>query len=424
MRMLTENIIQPFAMIDTLHSFRFGFALRIAASLVALAMVVPAAAQLSAQAPFSMQEADQAAAQIFQETGVTGMVLAVVRGRESMIKTYGESAPGSGKTPDPSSLLRLCSISKVFTADLLLQLAAEGKVSLTDPLQKYAPHGETVPNGPEGTPITLLDLATHTAGLTREVSSYPRKTPHFTFPDETFRWTWLPEQHLQTEPGTVASYSNVGFDLLGDALASATHESYAQLVHDRLLQPLGMWDTTLSPSPEQCARLLRDAFEEGPCTDTQASGPSGGLYSTPNDMVKFLRYLLHIPGSPAAPASLLSIYMKPKQLKWIQGLDHAGRPTGIGLAWIQLGDPDSASMVMQKTGGGAGFSTYIALNPQKQTGIFAAVTYGRGPENVNFFEESNKLLAGLAGVPPVPAKVHLRRAAHRRIRRRKAATRN
>ncbi len=385
-------------------------------------MVWPLSAQVAAEAPITMQEADQIGQQIFQQTGVTGMVLAVVRGHESVIKTYGETAPGSGTAPAPNSLLRICSLSKVFTADLLLQLAAEGKISLTDPLQKYAPHNETVPNGPEGAPITLLDLATHTAGLTREVSSYPRKTPHFTFPDKAFRWNWLPEQHLQTEPGTVAVYSNVGFDLLGDALATATHESYAQLVHDRLLQPLGMWDTTLSPSPEQCSRLLRDAFDEGPCTDTQASGPSGGLYSTPLDMVKFLRYLLHIQGAPDAPASLLSIYKKPQQLKWMQGLDHAGRPTGIGLAWIQLGNPDGDSMVMQKTGGGAGFSTYIALNPQKQTGVFAAITYGRGPENVNFFEESNRLLAALAGVAPVPAKVHLRRAAvHRRAKRRRPA---
>jgi len=400
-----------------------GSALRIAARFAVLAFVLPLAAQVSTQTPISMQEADQRGAEIFEQTGVTGMVLVVVRGHESMIKTYGETAPGSGKAPDLNSLLRLCSISKVFTADLLLQLAAEGKVSLTDPLEKYAPHGEAVPNGPDGTPITLLDLATHTAGLTREVSSYPRKTPHFTFPDEAFRWNWLPEQKIQITPGTVAAYSNVGFDLLGDALASATRESYAKLVHDRLIEPLGMWDTTLSPSPEQCVRLLRDAFDEGPCTDTQASGPSGGLYTTPNDMVKFLRYMLHIPGLPEAPASLLSIYVKPKQLKTMQGLDHAGRPTGIGLAWIQLGDPNGVSMVMQKTGGGAGFSTYIALNPQKQAGIFAAVTYGKGPENVNFFEESNKVLAALAGVPAVPAKVHLRRATSRRGKRRRAAAR-
>lgn len=378
---------------------------------------------VTAQQPISMPEAELRGATIFQQTGVTGMVLAVVRGHESMVKTYGETAPGSGQAPAPNSLFRLCSVSKVFTTDLLLQLAAEGKVSLTDPLQRYAPNGKIVPTGADGSPITLLDLATHTAGLPREVSSYPRKTPHFTFPDRAFRWDWLPNQVLKTEPGSAAFYSNIGFDLLGDALASATHQSYAQLVHDRLIQPLRLWDTTLSPSNEQCARLLEGSYDEGPCTDTQASGPSGGIYSTGLDMVKFMQYLLHIPGSPAPPpASAFSIYLKPKQLKTVQGLDHAGNPTGIGLAWIELGTPDSRSAIMEKTGGGAGFSTYLALNPKRETGIFVAVTYGKGEEKVNLFGESNKLLAALAGVPPVPPKVHLQRAARKRSKRRRPVT--
>jgi D-alanyl-D-alanine-carboxypeptidase/D-alanyl-D-alanine-endopeptidase len=358
---------------------------------------------------------------MFQQSGTTGMVLVVVRSQEVLIKTYGETFPGSGHAPDPNSLIRLCSISKVFTADLLLKLAAEGKVATTDPLQRYAPPGTIVPDGADGTKITLLNLATHTAGLTREVSSYPRKTPHFTFPNRAFRWTWLPTQTLKTPPGTVASYSNVGFDLLGDALASATHQSYAQLLHDRLLQPLNMWDTTLVPSADQCARLLRGSSDEGPCTDTQASGPSGGVYSTPTDMVKLLQYLLRIPGSPAAPDNHLAVYIKPGQLRSMDGLSHAGDPTGIGLAWIQLGDPATPSMVMEKTGGGAGFETYIALNPQTKTGVFFAATDGKGEFHINFFEESNNLLAALAGVPPLPPKVHHARPAakHPKPRRRK-----
>ncbi len=160
------------------------------------------------------------------------MVLVVVRGREVLVKGCGETYPGSGRAPDSTSLIRLCSVTKVFTADLLMKLAAEGKVSITDPLQRYAPPGVAVPAADDGTAITLENLATHTAGLTREVSSYPPKTPHFTFPDRNFRWTWLPQQKLNAPPGTAAVYSNVGFDLLGDALASAAHTSYAHLLHD------------------------------------------------------------------------------------------------------------------------------------------------------------------------------------------------
>lgn len=360
---------------------------------------------LAAQQPLSLADADLRAQAIFQQSATTGMVLVVVRNNEVMIKGYGETYPQSGHPPAANSFIRLCSLSKVFTADLLLKLVADGKVHLDDPLQLYAPRGKHVPRSDDGTQITLEDLATHTAGLTREVSSYPRKTPHFTFPDYAYRWDWLPQQTLATPPGTAALYSNVGFDLLGDALASAAHTSYATLLHDRLLQPLNMWDTTLVPSVEQCARLLQGIKDQGPCTDTQASGPSGGLYSTPADMAKLLQYLLQTPGSPAQPASALAVVLDPQRLKWAQGLSHAGHPTGIGLAWIQLGDPSTPSAIMEKTGGGAGFTTYIALNPSHRTGVFLAATWGKGDATVDLFHEANNLLAALANVPPLPPRI-------------------
>jgi D-alanyl-D-alanine-carboxypeptidase/D-alanyl-D-alanine-endopeptidase len=345
------------------------------------------------------------------------MVLVVVRNREVMVKTYGETAPASGHHPDANSLIRLCSISKVLTSDVLLKLVADRKVSLSDPLQRYAPRGKRVPQAADGGSITLLDLATHTAGLPREVSSYPRKTPHFTFPDYTLRWTWLPKQKLVASPGTAALYSNVGFDLLGDALASATGKSYAQLLHERLLQPLGMWDTTLFPSSEQCSRLLQPTGDEGPCAATEASGASGGVYSTSADMVKLLQYLLQTPGAPAQPSAALAIELDPQKLKSVDGLSHAGDPTGFGLAWIQLGDPANGSVVMEKTGGGAGFETYIALSPNHQTGVFLAATDGKGKAEIDFFHESNDLLAALANVPPLPPREHKAHPVSKHVRR-------
>jgi D-alanyl-D-alanine-carboxypeptidase/D-alanyl-D-alanine-endopeptidase len=361
---------------------------------------------LLAQQPISLADADRQAAAIFAQSAVTGMVLVVVRNQQVMVKGYGETSPGSGVKPDANSLVRLCSLSKIFTADLLVRLAADGKVNLNDPLQRFAPRGKRVPLGTGEARITLRDLATHTSGLPREVGAYPAKIPHFTFPDQAYRWTWLPRQKLLAPPGAAALYSNVGFDLLGDALAKAAGKSYAQLLTERTVQPLGLRDTTMSPSRQQCARLLRGNRDEGPCTDTQASGASGGVYSTAADMTRVLDYLLHIPGVPAQPAAALDVYLKPAQLRSMQGLSHAGDPTGIGLGWIQLGDPDSPSALMEKTGGGAGFSTYIALSPKRQTGVFLAVTEGNGDATIDFYHEANNLLAALANVPPLPPKAH------------------
>jgi D-alanyl-D-alanine-carboxypeptidase/D-alanyl-D-alanine-endopeptidase len=151
-----------------------------------------------AQQPLSLADADLRGSVIFQQSGATGMVLVVVRNNEVMLRGYGETYPGSGVRPAQNSLIRLCSISKVFTGELLLELANEGKVRLDDPLQRYAPLHRIVPQGADGTPITLQELATHTSGLPREVSSYPRKTAHFTFPDLATQ----PETHLPPRHGS------------------------------------------------------------------------------------------------------------------------------------------------------------------------------------------------------------------------------
>ena len=90
----------------------------------------------------------------------------------------------------------------------------------------------------------------------------------------------------------------------------------------------------------------------------------------------------------------------------MQGLSHAGDPTGVGLAWIQIGDPTTPSSIIEKTGGGAGFSTYIALSPSHKTGVFLAVTEGKNDWKIDLFHEGNNLLAALANVAPLPPKIH------------------
>jgi D-alanyl-D-alanine-carboxypeptidase/D-alanyl-D-alanine-endopeptidase len=180
------------ALIPVIQYFRSMFLLPAAKAILPGLLLLALVARSGAQQPLSLADADLRGSIFFQQTGATGMVLVVVRNHEVMIRGYGETFPGSGVRPAPNSLIRLCSISKVFTAELLLQLANEGKVRLDDPLQLYAPPNRMVPKGVDGTPITLQNLATHTSGLPREVSSYPPKAPHFTFPDRAFRWAWLP----------------------------------------------------------------------------------------------------------------------------------------------------------------------------------------------------------------------------------------
>jgi serine-type D-Ala-D-Ala carboxypeptidase/endopeptidase len=373
--------------------------LRILVALVMALTFARGVAQTKSSLP-DLKTAGTLGADVFARSNSTGMVLVVVRGDQVFFRGYGETGPGSGQLPDANSVVRLCSLTKIFTADVLSKLAADKTVRLDDSLQRFAPAHAVVPT--RDGQITLKDLATHTAGLPREVGTLPRgalrKTGHFTYPDYKTRWKWLPEQKLKTEPGRAALYSNVGFDLLADALETAAHKPYARLLAERSLNSLGMGETTFYPNASQCGRLMQSAGDEGPCTVTDETDGSSGLYSTANDMVKWLKYLL----AQSAGQGAQAVYLLPGDLESVQGLDHAGTPTGIGLGWMHLLPAGDVSEIIEKTGGGAGFTTYIAINHARHIALFLAATGGTSPDYFNHFKAANNVLLALAGLPQLP----------------------
>ena len=349
-----------------------------------------------------LQSADALGAELFQHAGSTGMVLVVVRNDQVFFKGYGETAPNSRQVPTANSVVRLCSLTKIFTTDLLAKLVNDKSVALDDPLQRYAPPHAVLPRRVQ--PITLLNLATHTSGLPRELGNAPAGTPHFTYPDYGTRWHWVPGQHLRSVPGSEALYSNVGFDLLGDALQSAAHKPFAAALAERTLKPLRMYQTTYFPNASQCAQLLISARDEGPCTSTEESEGSSGLYSTSADVAIWLKYLLGTgaPEIPTQDSAAQGIYILSSNLNSEKGLDHAGVPMGVGLGWLHLLPYNDPSHIVQKTGGGAGFSTYIAINQARHTAIFVAATEGSRVSHFNLFKGANDVLLTLAGLPPFP----------------------
>jgi D-alanyl-D-alanine-carboxypeptidase/D-alanyl-D-alanine-endopeptidase len=369
------------------------------------ALQTPARAQRQGSNQSSLPDLKSAEAlgeELYENTGATGMVLVVVRGNQVFFRGYGETTRHSNVTPDANSVVRLCSLTKIFTTDLLAKLVADNTVKLDDPLSRWAPMNGVVPS--LGRPITLKDLATHTAGLSREIGTAPRGAPHFTYPDQRTRWIWLAKQKLTIVPGTESVYSNVGLDFLADALSQAAHKPYATLLHERTLVPLRMWQTTLYPNADQCARLMQGSGREELCTPTFQTAGAAGLYSTPADMANWLKYLLGTgaPKFPSQPSAAQGVYVDPVSLKLQYGLDHAGKVSGIGLGWMHLGAESDPAHIVEKTGGGAGYTTYIALAPARHTGLFVTMTEGNGIWTVNLFKAANNVLLKLAGLPAPP----------------------
>jgi serine-type D-Ala-D-Ala carboxypeptidase/endopeptidase len=339
---------------------------------------------------------------MFLESGATGMVIAVVDGEDQMVVGYGETAKGSGQQPDGKSLLRLGSGSKVFAGDLLGNLAAEGQLGLTDPLQRFAPEGTQIPSF-DGRAITLLDLATHAAALPRELPlDPPPNSPPFAWPTTADRFAWLADATLPWAPGSVASYSNVGIDLLSDALATSTGKPYADLLRERITGPLGMSDTVLEPSEEQCARFMTGYGIPGaaaePCVSTVNIGGSGGLYSTADDMVLWLRHNLSRRDPAVWPTLALShaSYLERGTLDAAIGFDEAGTMDGIALAWLVEDAADHRPMILQKSGALAGFMTYTAFAPSHAIGVFVAVNQIDFGMYAGLVEGADELIASLA----------------------------
>ena len=354
-----------------------------------------------AQAPLPATDAD-GLQRMFKLSGSPGMVAAVVRRDQTSVIGYGRLSPKDHTPPDGATLVRLQSVSKLFTAELLAKLAAEGRVKLSDPLQTFAPAGVAVPparrvrSGDPG-PITLLNLATHTAGLPRtdpeerEVQSPP--APQAT----ADRWAWLAAQRGLYPPGKGAHYSNFGFDLLGDALASAARKPYAAALNEVVIAPLGLADTSAAPNPRQCARLLApDAARALPaCGDEAGPAASGGLYSTADDMARWLAYQLapHPEGDERRISQ--AVYWRRDQLAYASGIDHAGQASGVGLAWIEVPASDTHPRLLEKTGGGDGFMTYVVIDPLRRVGLFLAIDRVGASRLDRLASEANDLVGQL-----------------------------
>ena len=312
---------------------------------------------------------------MFSSSGAPGMVVALVRGSESLVGGLGETAKGNGQEPTGRSVFRLGSISKVMTGELLAALTVEGKLRLSEPLQRFAPQGKMVPTL-DGRAITLLDLATHSAGLPRDIGPAPEGQTFLTWPTEQERWNYISSAKLLWPPATTAAYSNVGYQLLGDAMSAAAGESYSALLLNRLTAPLGMTDTTVRPSEEQCARLMTGSGLSGPtpCIDASPSAASGGVYSTGDDMVKWLRHL--VTGADVnAPAQLIAraVYRQRAEMPVVIGFDEAGSMNGLGLGWVIEAPHDQMPLIVQKSGGAEGFMSYLAFVPGKTVGIFFVI---------------------------------------------------
>ena len=368
----------------------------------ALGLTSVRAAQHSPDPVFASEIVDRYANHIFYGSGATGMAMVVIDGNQRVFRSFGETRPGNNVRPQLDSVVRIASLSKLMTSEMLVKLLDQGRVRLDDPLSKYAPPGARVPTY-QGAPITLVNLATHTSALPREQPGGAAVRPVFVWPTREQRWNWLATAKLKTAPGTQAAYSNLAFDLLADALARAAGKPYPQLFEEQITRPLGMKDTTFTPSPDQCKRLMVAEKGASPCNNTLAAIGSGGVYSTPGDMMRWMQQFLSSDfyhRDTQADRMQTLIYPRERLTK-VVGMDVPGKADALGLGWVYMAPKEGHPGIIQKTGGGGGFITYVAMVPQHNVGVFVVITRSPLTKFTNMSDGVNDLVSELSNNKPV-----------------------
>ncbi|WP_426712075.1 D-alanyl-D-alanine-carboxypeptidase/endopeptidase AmpH [Cronobacter muytjensii] len=372
------------------------------ALLISAAFSAAHAAQTSPDPVFASDIVDRYANHIFYGSGATGMAIVVIDGNQRVFRSFGETRPGNNVRPQLDSVIRIASLTKLMTSEMLVKMLDQGVVRLDDPLSRYAPPGARVPTY-QGEPIRLVNLATHTSALPREQPGGAAKRPVFVWPTRQQRWEWLSTATLKAAPGATAAYSNLAFDLLADALANAAGKPYTQLFEEQITRPLGMKDTTFTPSPDQCKRLMIAEKGASPCNNTLAAIGSGGVYSTPDDMMRWMQQFLasdfHRRSAQADRMQTL-IYQR-TQLTKVVGMDVPGKADALGLGWVYMAPKAGRPGIIQKTGGGGGFITYMAMVPQHNIGAFVVVTRSPLTRFTNMSDGINDLVTELSGNKPL-----------------------
>ncbi|HET7716141.1 MAG TPA: D-alanyl-D-alanine-carboxypeptidase/endopeptidase AmpH [Bauldia sp.] len=369
-----------------------------AAAAVLLSTALPALAE----DPLLHEAIELPAAVLYLDSRVPGLVMGVIRNGETAVIGFGETARGSGKVPDGDTMMRIGSITKVFTGAVLASLVADGTVAFTDPLQEHLDWGITVP-ARDGHVIRLIDLVTHTSGLPREVEreAGPPDDPFATLTEETYA-KGLAADPLLFPPGTGGLYSNFAFDVLSAALGNAAGKAYADALRERVIDPAGLKDTVLTLRPGDEGRLMQGHnFDGSPMPNVPATPIMAGassLYSTPNDILRWLGWHMDRLSTADAEMRLLdhAAYVFRDDLSPVLGYDESGHMDAVGLGWIIMEAEGGRPLILQKAGGLQGMFVYCAFAPSRNVGAFVAINEFNFATAMEMATVVNDLIATLA----------------------------
>jgi len=220
---------------------------------------------------------------------VPGVSLAVAwRGEVVLEHTAGRVSAGSGGPVTPETRYPVASLTKPVTAATVMALIERGDLYLDEPIRRWLPEFATPTSTAARRQITARELLCHVSGLAKDDPELPtlfaREAP---FADIVDSAAAVP---LVESPGRRVVYSNVGYWVLGGLVVAASRSPFAEVATDLVIRPFGLTGSTFAPEDDDAVSLAR-RYGPDRISNTaygrRIGSPSGGLFATARDMVRF-----------------------------------------------------------------------------------------------------------------------------------------
>ncbi|HEY6278965.1 MAG TPA: serine hydrolase domain-containing protein [Streptosporangiaceae bacterium] len=302
-----------------------------------------------------------------------------------------------GLTPDATTVFRIASMTKSFTAAAVLALRDDGRLALDDPAARYVPElrGVRLPS-PDSPQVSIRHLLTMTAGFPTDDPWGDRQQG---LPLASFAQLLAGGLSFAWAPGTRFEYSNLGYAILGRVISAVSGMSYLDFVSERLLRPLAMTRTGFDTAPFDVMDLARgyrrsaDRWEELAPDGNGAFAPMGGVFSCVADLARWVSgFTAAFP--PAEPAAggphplaratrremqLPQAMLPPPALDRLPGDPASGGPVGYGFGLFI--DRNPRGRVVGHSGGYPGFGSNMRWHPATGLGVIvlANSTYAAAP---------------------------------------------
>lgn len=332
--------------------------------------------QVTVADPISLphEVAEQLRAEIRQtmdKQQIPGLSIAIgVDGQIVLEEGFGLADVENQVAVTPQTKFRTASIAKSITAVAIMQLAAEGKLDLDEPVGRYV----TFPK--KSWDFTTRQLLGHLAGI-RHYRGRAETTSTRYYRHLQSGLSMFEHDPLLHEPGTKYLYSSFGYNLLGRIVEEVSGQSFADYLAEHIGQPAGMPQTVVDHHfaiiPHRARGYIRPAergrgavlggdlqpgqLYNAPMHDTSYKIPGGGLLSTPGDLARFA---MALNGGKLLPTESL-------EEMWTEQQTSQGEGTGYGLGF-RLDSLDGKKLVGH-SGGQAGVSTHYLLSPSTNTTV-------------------------------------------------------